>query len=207
MRNNQGRSETISYYDQYARQYAESTQSVDFHDIQDIFLSYLQPSGRILDLGCGAGRDTKYFLSKGYQTAAIDASGQMCQQASKYCGIQVKQMDFRQLHVQNEYDGIWACASLLHVSAAQLPEIFQRIFEALKNDGILYCSFKYGDFEGIRNNRYFTDLTETALKQILRKSAEGQPYELIEKKLWLSGDAMRDRQIKWLNGIYQVKKS
>lgn len=195
--------QTIAYYDSNAKEYAKTTQNIDFHTIQDTFLSYLKPNAKILDLGCGAGRDTKYFLDKGYKVDAIDGSKQMCLEASRYTGIQVIQMNFHDLNAVNEYDGIWACASLLHIPSLELPQIFQHIFKALKNNGILYVSFKYGNFEGVRDNRYYTDLTEDTLKKILTEAGKDQSYTVTEVNLWTTGDSMPGRQVKWLNGIYQ----
>lgn len=96
------------------RQFSDSTQSLDFASVQDKFLSFLQPQAHILDFGCGPGRDTKYFLSHGCSTDAIDGSEEFCRIASEYAGIPVKQMLFQEMNASEEYDGIWACSSILH---------------------------------------------------------------------------------------------
>ena len=107
---------TINYYNKYTKSFIQTTRSVDFTNIQNKFLSYLPSGASILDFGCGSGRDTKYFLKRNYNVTAIDGSEEICKEASKYTGIKVKQMLFEELNDQNIYDGIWACASILHLS-------------------------------------------------------------------------------------------
>ena len=98
------------------------------------------------------------------------------------------------------YDGILACASILHVPSAALPDIFRRLKRAVKRDGIIYVSFKYGDFEGERNGRYFTDLTEERLKALLVEADPIAPLAIND--LWITSDARpgRNREM-WLNAI------
>lgn len=139
---------TINYYNKYTKSFIQTTRSVDFTNIQNKFLSYLPSGAFILDFGCGSGRDTKYFLKRNYNVTAIDGSEEICKEASKYTGIKVKQMLFEELNDQNIYDGIWACASILHLSKNDLFLVFHKMNKALKENGIIYTSFKYGEFEG-----------------------------------------------------------
>lgn len=186
---------TLDYYNSKAKDFVSATVDVVFTEIQDIFLEYIPAGGKILDFGCGSGRDTKYFLSKGFGVDAIDGSEELCKIASEYTGIQVKQMLFEGLDEVEEYDGIWACASILHVEKKQLPEIIKKIAIATKKGGIVYISFKYGEFEGIRNGRFFTDLTEESFEELLRKVPE-----LAIEKLWISADVRAGRgEERWLN--------
>ena len=158
----------------------------------DIFASKCK---NILDFGCGSGRDTKYFLNNGYHVTATDGSGVICKMATDYTGIQVKQMLFEELDDRNQYDGIWACASVLHLSREKLPNIFHKMHQALKTNGIIYTSFKYGTFEGERNDRYFTDFTEGMFEEFVRKISGLQ----IEK-MWITGDVREGRgDERWLN--------
>lgn len=200
--NNQHTTQTLSYYNQNAAQFSNSTQSLDFSSVQDKFLSFLQPQAHILDFGCGPGRDTKYFLSHGCSTDAIDGSEEFCRIASEYTGIPVKQMLFQELNASEEYDGIWACSSILHSTYDELKEILEKLARALKQEGILYASFKYGDFEGMRNGRYFIDMTEDKLQRILQ---ETDVFQIKEK--WISSDVRPGRDDeKWMNMIL-VKKN
>lgn len=188
---------TLSYYNENAKEFVSDTIDVTFTEMQDIFLEYVPEGGKILDFGCGSGRDTKYFLSKGYDVQAIDGSVELCKIASEYTGIIVKQMLFDELDACEEYDGVWACASILHVKKQQLPEIIQKIATATKKNGTVYLSFKYGDFEGVKNGRYFTYLTEESIEKILCEI----PTLTIDR-LWITKDvriARGDEQ--WLNLI------
>ena len=145
-------------------------------------------------------RDSRYFLSKGFNVEACDGSAQMVKIAEKTAGIPVKQMLFDELSEVERYDGIFACASILHVPFKALPDIFRRLKRAVKRDGIIYVSFKYGDYEGERNGRYFTDLTEERLKALLQEADPVAPLSITD--LWITGDARPGRESEnWLNAI------
>lgn len=192
---------TLDYYNTKAKDFVSDTVDVAFTDIQDIFLEYIPVGGRILDFGCGSGRDTRYFLSKGYDVDATDGSEELCKIASEYASVQVKQMLFEELNAIEEYDGIWACASILHVEKKQLPDIMKKIAIATKTGGVVYTSFKYGDFEGIRNGRFFTYLTEESFGELL----EAVP-ELVVEKLWISADVRAERgEERWLNIVLRKR--
>ncbi len=186
---------TLEYYDQNAEQFFKTTADVDFTDTQDRFLQYLQLGSRILDLGCGSGRDARYFLEKGYQVDATDGSAEICRLASEYTGIPVRQMLFNELDAEEEYDGIWACASILHLPEEELRDVMHRIGTALKEDGVFYTSFKYGDFAGERNGRYFRDFTEESFREFLTDFHE---FRMTDQ--WITSDVRPNRgEEKWLN--------
>ena len=191
---------TLDYYNQNSKQFVHDTQDVKFTEIQDYFLSNLKPGALILDFGCGSGRDTKYFLGKGYSVEAIDGSEELVKIARENTGIEVKQMLFQDLNETERYDGIFACASILHVPSKELPDIIARMKKAVKTGGILYISFKYGTFEGMRNGRYFTDRTEESLQAILD---EVGGLEVI--RTGITGDARPGREDeKWLNVLLRA---
>lgn len=190
---------TIDYYNQNARNFVENTVNVDFHFTQEKFLSYLKSDAKILDFGCGAGRDTKFFMEKGYSVEAIDGSIELCKYAREYTGIHVKQMFFQDLDTVDRYDGIWACSSILHLPYNELLQVVKKMTEALKNNGVIYTSFKYGTFEGVRNGRYFIDMTEETFLELLRKIGK---LKIAEQ--WISPDVRPGRgNEKWLNLILQ----
>lgn len=141
---------TLEYYDINAKTFTESTVSVDFSNIQNKFLNKLGECATILDFGCGSGRDTKYFLDQGYIVEAIDGSSELCKLASAYTGIEVKHMLFQDLQEVDKYDAIWACSSILHLSYTDLVDVMKKMVIALKDNGLIYTSFKYGTFEGVR---------------------------------------------------------
>lgn len=189
--------ETIRYYNRNASNFIASTQKVEFYEIQEIFLDKLSRGASILDFGCGSGRDTKYFLSRGYRVDAVDGSAEMCRLAGEYVGIAVRQMLFWQLSAENSYDGIWACSSILHLPYSELKDVFLKMSRALRENGIVYTSFKYGTFEGERNGRYFTDMTEEKMEKLLDETAVFHT-----EKQWISADVRPGREKeKWLNII------
>ena len=188
---------TLMYYDSNADSFIQGTRTVDFSKIQNLFLSKLEKDSLILDFGCGSGRDTRYFLDKGYSVEALDGSAEMCKAASQYTGIEVKQMLFQELNVVEEYDGIWACSSILHLTVVELKDVMKKISLALKDNGIAYVSFKYGTFEGERNGRYFTDMTETTFAKVLEAV---NSFDIEEE--WITGDVRPGRgDERWLNVI------
>ncbi len=190
---------TLNYYNENAQSFADGTVSVEFTEMQDRFLEKLDPGAYILDFGCGAGRDTKYFLSQGYRVDAIDGSEQLCQIASDHTGIKVRQMLFQELEVNEKYDGIWACASILHLPKKELKEVLKKMLIALKIDGWIYTSFKYGEYEGIRNGRYFTDFTIDTFTDFVQGI-----HNLRIEEYWITGDVRPGRgEEKWLNLIMQ----
>lgn len=194
-------SETLNYYNQNAAKFTQNTISVDFTATQNRFLSRLPVTARILDFGCGSGRDTKAFLEQGYQVDAIDGSKELCKLASRYTGIEVRRMFFQELSAVSEYDGIWACSSILHLTREELAEVMRKMSIALKPNGIIYTSFKYGTFEGERNGRYFTDMTEEIFADFIKDIKELQTEEA-----WISSDARPGRsEEKWLNLILRKK--
>ena len=186
---------TLEYYNTNATDFVSNTVDVAFSEVQDFFLEHIPSGGKILDFGCGSGRDVKYFLSKGYAVDAVDGSEELCKIASAYTGIEVKQMLFEELDAANEYDGIWACASILHMEKKQLPNVIAKMAVATKVNGTVYMSFKYGDFEGVRNGRFFTYLTEESFAKILKEISDLQIV-----KTWVSADVRTGRgEERWLN--------
>ena len=187
--------ETLDFYDRNSEEFASGTLAADMSDTRARFAACLQPGALILDFGCGSGRDTKAFLDAGYQVEAIDGSEELCALASAYTGIAVKRMLFSELDVQERYEGIWACASILHLPRAELADVIGKIEKALKAGGVLYASFKYGDFEGMRNGRYFTDFTEETLTAFWKQFSSLPVFEM-----WLSQDVRPDRKDeRWIN--------
>ena len=189
---------TLDYYDLNADAFIEGTIAVDFKETQDTFLSYLKGK-TILDFGCGSGRDTKYFLDLGLNVEASDGSKEMCKRASEYTGISVKHMLFQELDEVNKYDGIWACSSILHLNKEELKPVLIKMIKALKDNGIIYTSFKYGDFEGERNGRYFSNFTLEEFEEYIKDITN-----IRIEHYWISLDVRPNRgEEKWLNLILQ----
>ena len=187
---------TLDYYQRNANVFVEQTLSADMHDAQKRFLNMLKPQAYILDFGCGSGRDAIAFLSRGYRVDAIDGSPELCRIASELIGNPVKQMLFDELSSINQYDGIWACASILHIPKRELVDVLRKISDALKDSGVLYTSFRYGSFEGMRRGRYFIDLTEDTLRKLME---EVPSLQIIDT--WITDDVRPGREERWLNTL------
>ncbi len=189
---------TLEYYEENAASFIEHTRDVPFEETQNKFMALIPDGGTILDFGCGAGRDTKLFLSKGYNVEAIDGSPKLCKLTSEYTGIKVKNMLFQELDEHEKYDGIWACASILHLPKNELKDVLLKMIEALKPGGYIYSGFKYGDFEGVKSSgRHFTNFTEETFKTFI---ADISNIELTDT--WQTGDVRPGREDeKWLNVI------
>ena len=189
---------TIDYYNQYADEFAQATLNVDMETLYQPFLAELPESARILDLGCGSGRDTLAFKNKGYQIDAIDYSTALVERATQLTGIAVQQQSFYEIEVQDIYDGVWACASLLHCDRNRLPDVLKRIHSALRCGGICYMSFKYGTTDREKDGRAFTDLNEEQAQELL-----DQLNGVRVLKQWITVDQRPDRQEKWLNLLWK----
>ena len=192
---------TLGYYDSHADEFYKSTVNVEFTTMQEQFLEKLENGSYILDFGCGSGRDTRYFLQKGYHVDAIDGSQELCKIASEYAGIEVKNMIFQDLAEVDKYDGIWACSSILHLTVDELTDVMKKMVVALKENGVIYTSFKYGTFAGERNGRFFTDMTEETFAEFI-----GEIENLEVEEQWTTSDVRPGRgEEKWLNLILRKK--
>ena len=190
---------TLNYYNQHAQTFSDSTLNVDMSALYAEFLPLIPKHGHILDAGCGSARDAMYFKQQGFTVSAFDASPELAKLASNYLQQAVEVKTFQQLNCTNKYDGIWCCASLLHVPKAELPQVFLKLQNALKPNGVLYVSFKYGTQERVHNGREFTDLTEQLLSNLLN-----QHTQLSIIKHWQSVDQRPGRESEvWLNALMQ----
>lgn len=194
MENNGADIITISYYAANSAKFVEDTVAASMSDARCRFTALLPEGGTVLDWGCGSGRDAKAMAEANFNVVAVDASPVMCDIASRYANVPIRCESFFELDERNAYDGIWACASLLHLRREQLPEALARASRALKPGGVLYASFKLGDFGGYRNGRWFTDLRVDDLSVLLPMTS----WQLLES--WESADVREGRDgERWLN--------
>lgn len=184
------------YYQTHAQSFFDSTYHVDMSSLHALFYRYLPVGARVLDAGCGSGRDSKTFAEKGYQVEAFDASPTLAKLASKHAGISVQTLRFEEFVSEPHYDGIWCCASLLHLPYSQLSDTLRRLSNACKPQGIIYISFKYGDQERQAGEIHFTDLNEVRLKTLIHSVSE-----LRLEKCWITADQRPDRDERWLNAL------
>ena len=186
----------IEYYNINAESFVAGTQNVDMSLWRDKFESYVTDDGRVLDAGCGSGRDSKAFMQHGFSVVAFDASREMCKAASELIGQEVWQMKFQEIAFDAEFDGIWACASLLHVSYDELPDVMGKLHKALKPGGAIYVSFKYGDGKMTKGERTFSNFTENTVEKLLNEAG----FEV--KEGGVTGDVREGRgDEKWVNVI------
>ncbi|CAM2830519.1 class I SAM-dependent methyltransferase [Vibrio rarus] len=193
---------TTQYYNQNAQQFFDSTVDVEMQSLYQTFLPLLPHNARILDAGCGSGRDSQAFLQRGYSVDAFDASSKLVTLARQLTGCAVSQSTFMDFTAQpNSYDGIWACASLLHVPESELKATFIHLSQFLKSSGLFYCSFKLGEQEVERNGRFFCDLTARKLHQMVSST-----QVLTVASHWETRDVRAGRENeKWLNAILKKR--
>jgi SAM-dependent methyltransferase len=188
---------TIAYYDANAEAYLLETVDVPMGTLYESFLELVPSGGRILDAGCGSGRDAREFLRRGYEVTAIDASSVLARVASERTGVHVTVLRFEDMSWDSKFDGVWACASLLHVPRADIDGVFNRFIKALRPGGGWYVSFKLGEAEEFRESRLFSDYTEQSLRELVRRHPQ---LELARG--WVTDDARAERVgHRWLNAL------
>ena len=180
---------TIEYYNQNAEAFAEGTINADMSDAQNRFIAYLKPQSHIFDIGCGSGRDSKFFIDNGFNVTAMDASQKLCVYASNMIKKEVLCMTFDQINFKESFDAAWACASLLHISKSEIITVLKKISDSLKTDGVFYASFKYGTEERESNGRVFSDYTETDIPHLFSSETNLKCIEY-----WISTDVRPERE-------------
>ncbi len=191
---------TLNYYNANAQKFFDETINVDMSVLRDRFLSKVPSGGYVLDAGCGSGRDTKVFKERGFRIAAFDASPALAELASEYIGQEVEVRTFAEVSEVAVYDGIWACASLLHLPIEEITVALSRLWQALKPGGIFYVSFKEGQGERKKDGRHFTDLNETNLRQLFANFVD-----VAQAEYWQTVDVRPKRNDLWLNAIIHRK--
>ena len=189
---------TLSWYRENAIQYAEETRNSLVLDALWEFLSRMKEGGTILDYGSGSGRDSAYFINKGFSVDSLDGSAEMKAQAERLFGIKVKLSSFLSLEEKDKYDGIWAQASILHLEEHDLRVALTLIERALKRDGVFYSSFRKGEEDGYEKGRWYTNMTERRFLSFL-------PASLYVEKIWESQDVRPGVSRTWLSIICRKK--
>ncbi len=192
---------TINYYNRNAQSYCLENNFSAMHPCRDKFTSLLPEKGHILDLGCGSGRDSLAFLNLGYTVTAMDGSEEIATVAEATIGQKVRVQLIQALEIKKEFDGIWACASLLHIPHSQQLAVFKKIAAALRSGGIWYMSFKYG--KGRRRderNRLFADHRPDSLIPLLNQLADIHILDI-----YTTTSILRNHPQKWLNVFCRKK--
>ena len=196
------RDSCAAYYDANAEEYSAATLQIDMDAIRSRFLGNVPPGARILDAGCGSGRDTLAFLRSGYSVTAFDASAKMAEYASRYTGQKCAVLRFQDMTFEREFDAVWSCAALLHVPKSEMSSVLGRMVSALKPGGVAYFSFIEGNDERTSaDGRFYNSYTTESLRALLHDVGGVQ-----ELDCWRSfRDPDSPRQAPWLNFI--IKRS
>ena len=195
--------QTRDYYERNAERYFKATRDADLSVLYNRFTRWLPKGARILDAGSGSGRDTFAFLRRGYAVSAFDSSPALCELSTRLTGVRTRVLRFQELEDEEEYDGIWACAALLHVPEAELPNAIARLIRALKSGGVMYMSFKHGPGEHVtEDGRFFTDMTDSRLRRVLRAF----PGVKLEEFWITTGEGQFQGQGEWLNALVSKRK-
>lgn len=188
---------TLAYYEQNAKKYIAETVDLDMSEARSRVSIFLPYNGRILDLGCGSGRDSLAFKKQKYNVLSVDGSPEMAGLATRYTEKFVLCQTFNKLKFPPEmFDLIWANASLLHLRWRDLPAFMIRSCVWIKPGSYYYVSFKYGDFEGERDGRYYTDLNEERLNKLLKRV---KTLRILDS--WTTYGGRQNARTKWMNAL------
>ena len=193
---------TLDYYNKNSEEYFNSTLNVDMTNTYKPFLKLVPKDGKILDLGCGSGRDSMNFMKLGYEVTAVDGSKELAKKASALLGKEVIASTFEELELKEKFHGIWACASLLHIKREDLKTVLNNLYNNLEDNGVFYMSFKYGEKEYVDDkNRYFNCFTDESIISFINENTK---YNILG--LYITEDKLgRVNEVKWVNLICNKK--
>ncbi|MET0106407.1 MAG: class I SAM-dependent methyltransferase [Sedimenticola sp.] len=197
--------QTLQFYENYASKVAQRALGENVDSAHEKFTARLPDNARILEAGCGPGRDVKYFLKQGYSVDAFDGSSSMCDIAREYTGHNIKNMKLTEINEEQLYDGVWASASILHLRFSEVIDVFKLIEKAVKPGGVFYSSFKFGDGERIsqKSGRRFTNMNFDSMRSLCDRLDN---FKIVE--MWLTEDNREYRkQDMWLNTILEKGRS
>jgi SAM-dependent methyltransferase len=184
------------YYDAHGEAFFADTFGADLTDLYARFCHYLPPGARVLDAGCGSGRDALAFHQAGYEVTAFDGSTKMAVPARDHTGLPVQLLTFDEVAWESVFEGVWANASLLHVPREGLVAVAAKLAKTLKVSGVMFASFKFGETERLKDGRHFTDQTEASLQRLLMEVG------LDAREIWTSADVRPGRaHERWLSAL------
>lgn len=193
---------TLDYYNKNSEEYFNSTLNVDMTNTYKPFLKLVPKDGKILDLGCGSGRDSMNFMKLGYEVTSVDGAKKLAKKASVLLGKEVIVSTFEELELKEKFHGIWACASLLHIKREDLKIVLNNLYNNLDDKGVFYMSFKYGEKEYVDDkNRYFNCFTDESIISFINENTK---YNILG--LYITEDKLgRVNEVKWVNLICNKK--
>lgn len=194
--------DTIEFYDKNSENYFENTKNLEMNEIYKEFLNDIPRKGKILDCGCGSGRDTLYFKKRKYQVSGFDASKKLVDLAKKHTGVMIKHNTFENFNTVEKFDGLFFMASLLHLKPNEFEKTLKKFKKFLNKNGKIYLSLKEGENqEKIDNNgRYFHYWSSEKVNEVLNKIG-------LEGKIFITGDKKKHEVQKenWLNFVVKEK--
>ena len=193
---------TLDYYNKNSEEYFNSTLNVNMTNTYKAFLKLVPKGGKILDLGCGSGRDSMNFMKLGYEVTAVDGAKELAKKASVLLGKEVIVSTFEELELKEKFHGIWACASLLHIKREDLKIVLNNLYNNLEDNGVFYMSFKYGEKEYVDDkNRYFNCFTDESIISFINENTK---FNILD--LYITEDKLgRVNEVKWVNLICNKK--
>ncbi|MDP8234207.1 MAG: class I SAM-dependent methyltransferase [Candidatus Saelkia tenebricola] len=192
---------TLKYYNKHACNFYTNTINIDMRQIYIPFITLMHKGGKILDAGCGSGRDSLFFEKQGFKVTAFDASEKLSSLASKLLQKPVHCLSFEQISFKEKFDGIWACSSLIHISKSKMNSIISKLEQVLKKNGIFYMSFKHGNKERFARGRFFNDYNEISFLELMEGFSS---FDVV--KIWKSVDLRQCKKNQfWLNVIVKKK--
>ena len=187
---------TIEYYNNNAEEYYGRSAGADLGDAISRFAWYLPDGARIIDIGCGSGRDTAAFIDMGYDAVGLDASVEMARVAREMFGIEVIVADMASWVADEPYDGVWCCASLLHLGDSEVERFFGNLRGNVADGGVVFVSVKTGIETGIdENGRFMRNFDEDEIHGLLDDAG----FEV--KEVWKTEDGLGRDHVVWLNVI------
>ena len=192
-----------NYYENNAERYAAETFSADMSEQYQSFLPLLKKGAKILDVGSGSGRDACYFQKQGYQVTALEPSKNLGREIRKVFSGELVCSDIQNYRPTERYDGIWACASLIHLQEEEVLQFFEKIDQYLNDNGIIYISGKNGISTGkVEDGRFFLEFTEQLVEKILTVNKQ-----LKLEQLWYTEDVSGRRGFRWLNVVLRLRRN
>jgi len=188
----------IPFYNSNHIDYINRTYPLDMSASYLMFLKHMTKDGHILDLGCGSGRDSEYFLSKGYTVTSMDGSKELIEHCRTYLKSTIVHDTFETFKSTHLFDGIWACASLLHVDRPNINAIVTKYIGMLKKGGVFFMSFKSLDQDFDYDGRHFTCFTPKTFKEFLHSFDHIQVLGIRES------DGVQSDNMTWVSAV--IKK-
>ena len=187
---------TLDWYNANAQTFADGADLVDLSALRGAFLEHLPPAARILDVGSGSGRDARAFEALGHRVTALEPSIELAKRLEGTLRGEIINAPVEAFEAFEAFDGVWACASLLHVPASATRDVLARLHRALVGGGVLYASYKRGDGERWESGRFFNDQSLASVERLLSDVG----FERV--RTWETPDARPERaDTVWVNAL------